>query len=93
MFSKFPLSVLERCPSYKEFSYSKMTEKRQRPKCPSHRGVRKERVDCILANNLPTSLPTIVSFTYTNFKFYNTSLPSFVYSVKTALELHQQSNL
>ena len=25
---KCPLSVLERCPSYREFNYSKMTEKR-----------------------------------------------------------------
>ena len=29
--SKFPLSVLKRCPSYKEFSYSKMTGKQQGP--------------------------------------------------------------
>ncbi len=29
--SKCPLSVLERCPSYREFFYSKMTEKRQGP--------------------------------------------------------------
>ena len=28
---KCPLSVLERCPSYREFSYSKMTEKRPGP--------------------------------------------------------------
>ncbi len=27
--SKCPLSVLEKCPSYREFCYSKMTEKRQ----------------------------------------------------------------
>ena len=29
--SKCPLSILKRCPSYKEFSYSKMTEKRLGP--------------------------------------------------------------
>ncbi|XP_078382729.1 uncharacterized protein LOC144665361 isoform X2 [Oculina patagonica] len=29
MISKCPLSILERCPSYKEFGCSKMTEKRQ----------------------------------------------------------------
>ncbi len=29
--SKCPLSVLERCPCNREFSYSKMTEKRQGP--------------------------------------------------------------
>ena len=41
-----PLSVLERCPSYREFSYSKMTENgRDQHKvsvlkrCPSYRGV------------------------------------------------------
>ena len=28
-FQKYLLSVLERCPSYREYSYSKMTEKRQ----------------------------------------------------------------
>ncbi len=28
---RLQLSVLDRCPSYREFSYSKMTEKRQRP--------------------------------------------------------------
>ena len=28
---KCPLSVLERCPFYREFSYSKMTEKRPGP--------------------------------------------------------------
>ena len=31
-FQKCLLSVLERCPSYREYSYSKMTEKRQWPK-------------------------------------------------------------
>ncbi len=31
MISKCPLSVLDRCPSYREFGYSKMTEKRQGP--------------------------------------------------------------
>ncbi len=31
MISKCPLSVLERCPSYREFGYSKITEKRQGP--------------------------------------------------------------
>ncbi len=29
--SKSPLSVLERCPSCREFCYSEMTEKRQGP--------------------------------------------------------------
>ena len=28
---KCPLSVLERCPSYREFNYSKMTKKRPGP--------------------------------------------------------------
>ena len=50
---KCPLSVLWRCPSYREFRYSKMTEKRPGPalgvrlievsvlqRCPSYRGVR-----------------------------------------------------
>ena len=30
-FQKCPLSVLERCPSYREYSYNKMTEKRKWP--------------------------------------------------------------
>lgn len=42
------LSILERCPSYGEFSYNKLTEKRQGrdqhqvsvlKRCPSYRGV------------------------------------------------------
>ncbi len=31
MISKCPLSVLERCPPYREFGYGQMTEKRQGP--------------------------------------------------------------
>ncbi len=40
--SKCPLSVLERCPSYREFGYSKMTDKRAGTitRCPSYGGVR-----------------------------------------------------
>ena len=48
-FQECPLSVLERCSSYREYSYSKMTEKQQGPttgvllnvlyRCPFYRGV------------------------------------------------------
>ena len=48
-FQKCLLSVLERCPCFREYSYSKMTEKGQGP-APGVRiidwGVHKERVDC-----------------------------------------------
>ena len=51
---KCPLSVLERCPSYREYSYSKMIEKRRGP-TPGVRvrevSDKRELTECILTEN------------------------------------------
>ena len=64
-FQKCPLSVLERCTSYREYIYSKMTEKRQGP-TP---GVRSLRVECIFWSYSSNMLLQLLSL-YAAFNFF-----------------------